>query len=90
MPGDVDDVVGAAHHVDIARLADVAGIAGEVVAGKGGQIRLAEAVCRVPERRRRPRRHRQLDRERAGLPRRRLVAVALQHPHVPARHRTRR
>ena len=37
MAGDIDDVVGAAHHPDIAILVLVAGIGGFVVAGEFGE-----------------------------------------------------
>ncbi len=36
--GDVDDVVGAGHHEDIAVLVDVAGVAGLIVAGILGEV----------------------------------------------------
>ena len=75
MAGDVDDVVGAGHDEDVAVLVDVAGIGGLVVAGKGVEVRLAEALVRVPERRRGAGRHRQLDHERADLARRELVTA---------------
>ena len=39
--GDVDDVVGAAHHVDVAVLVDEAGVRGLVVAGELGEVALA-------------------------------------------------
>ena len=58
MAGDVDDVVGAGHDEDVVVLVDVAGVGGLVVAGKGGEVCLAEALVRVPERRRGARRHR--------------------------------
>src|SRR5699024_3783504 len=46
--GDVDDIVGAPHDVDVAVLVEVAGVAGEVVAVEGGQVRGDEARVIAP------------------------------------------
>src|SRR5262245_23994625 len=54
--GDVDDVVGAAHHVDVAVLVLEAGIGSFVVAGELGQVALAEwgvLLAQPPQPRRR-------------------------------------
>ena len=47
MPGDVDDVVGAAHHPHVAVLVDAAPVAGQVVAGILTEIRLHEPLVRA-------------------------------------------
>ena len=47
--GDVDHVVGAAHHEQIAVLVAVAAVAGEVVAGEGRQIAVDEALIVAPD-----------------------------------------
>ena len=65
VPGDVDDVVGAAHDEQVAVLVDVAAVAGQVVAVERGQVRRDEPVVVVPQRRQRARRQRQLDADRA-------------------------
>ena len=44
MARDVDDVVGAAHDVDVAVVVDEAGVGGLVVAGKLGEVALPEAL----------------------------------------------
>ena len=51
MAGDIDDVVGAAHHEDIAVLVLVAGVGGFVVAGEFGEIGFLEALVLLPQRR---------------------------------------
>src|SRR5688500_18349851 len=86
MAGDVDDVVGTGHDEDVARVVEVAGVRGLVVAGKGGEVRLAEALVRLPERWRRAGRHRQLDHQGADLAGWELAAVTVHHPDVPPRH----
>ena len=48
VPGDVDDVVGAAHHEEVAVLVDVAAVAGEVVAVEGRQVRRRRTARRRP------------------------------------------
>lgn len=48
MAGDIDDVIGAAHHPDIAIGVDHPGIGGVVIAGVVLQIGLAEALGRLP------------------------------------------
>ena len=48
--GDIDDVIGAAHHPDIAILIHHSGIGGVVIAGVVVQIGLAEACGRLPQR----------------------------------------
>ena len=48
MAGDVDDVVGAAHDVEVAVLVPVAGIGGLVVAGKVVEIGAPVALVVVP------------------------------------------
>jgi len=49
--GDVDDVVGASHHEDVAVLVDVAGVGSFVVPGEGREVSVAEAIICVPQRR---------------------------------------
>ena len=86
--GDVDDVVGAAHHIDVAVGIDVAGVGGLVVAGKLGEVALAP--CGRPgchKRRQARRRQRQLDHQRAHRAARQLLAAVVDGAHVVARHR---
>ncbi len=82
--GDVDDVVGAGHDVDVAILVDIAGVGGLVVAGESLEIGREIAVVGVPERGEAARRHRQLGAEGADLAGRQLVAAFIQHAQVPA------
>jgi hypothetical protein len=56
--GDVDDVVGAGHHVDIPVVVDKPGIRRLIVPGKGIQIGGDEFVVGLPQGRQRPRRQR--------------------------------
>ena len=51
MAGDVDDIVGTAHHVDIIVFILEAGVRRLVVAGKLGEIALLEALILLPQRR---------------------------------------
>ena len=90
MSRNVDDVVGAAHHEQVAVVVDVAAVAGEVVAGKRGQVRRHVAVVVTPQRRQGARRQRQLHADRALLVRVALGTVWPQDPHVVTRHRHRR
>ena len=91
--GDIDDVVGAGHHVDIAVLVDEPGVGSLVIAGIGAEIGLHKTPVLPPQRRQCAGRQRQLDRQRADLAGLRFARLAdrvgLQHPHVPARHRLR-
>ena len=68
--GHVDDVVHAAHDVEVAVLVLVAGVAREVVAGMPREVRLLVALVVVPERGQAAGRQRQLDRDAADLARR--------------------
>ncbi len=85
--GDVDDVVGAGHDVDIAVLVHVAGVRGRVVAGKLLQVGRLVALVIVVERRQGSRGQRQLDADGADLAPLHLLAGLVEHPHVPAWHR---
>ena len=67
MAGNVDDVVGTAHDVEIAIGVLEARVGGLVVAGKLGEITLLEALVLLPQRRQAGRRQRQLDHDRAHL-----------------------
>ena len=67
VPGHVDDVVDAAHHVEVAVLVHVAGVAREVVARVLRQVRPHEPVVVVPERRQAAGRQRQRDDDLADL-----------------------
>ena len=82
MAGNVDDVVHAAHDVEVAVVVPVARVAGEVMAGVLREVRRLVARVVVPERGEAPRRHRQADRDRADLPRGHLRVVLAQHAHV--------
>ena len=86
MAGDVDDVVGAAHDVEVAVGVLEAGVGGLVVAGKLGEVAL-EALVLLPQRRQARRRQRQLDHDRAHLVGRHLPALLVDDAHVVARHR---
>ena len=85
--GDVDDVVDAAHDVEVAVRVLVAGVAGQVPAGVAGEIGLAVALVGVPERRQAARRQRQADADRAHLAGRQHLARLVQDLHVVAGHR---
>ena len=61
VPGDVDDVVDAAHHVQVAVGVLVAAIAGQVVAGESGEVALDVTVVVLPQRRHRSGRQGQPD-----------------------------
>ena len=87
--GDVDDVVGAAHHEQVAVLVDVAAVAGEVVAVERRQVRGDVAVVVAPERRQRAGRQRQPEEIAPSVPADRL-AVAVEHLDVIPGHRHRR
>ena len=69
-PGDIDDVVGAAHHVDVAVLILVTGVGRLVVAGKFREITFLEPFVLLPQRRKAGRRQRQLHHDRTDLVRR--------------------
>ena len=47
--GDVDHVVGPAHHEDVAVVVDVAAVPGQVVPGVGTQIAVDEALVVAPD-----------------------------------------
>ena len=49
--GDVDDVVGASHHEDVAVVVDVAGVGRLVVTGEAREVGAEEAIICFPERR---------------------------------------
>ena len=85
MPGDIDDVVGAAHHPDIPRLIHHAGVAGAIPAREVGQIGGAVALLVFPQRRAAARRQRQADRQVAALSRRQQFPVVIQRVQVMAR-----
>ena len=90
MAGHVDDVVDAAHDVEIAVVVLVAGVAGQVEARVARQVRLPVAVVVVPERRQAAGRQRQLHDQGANLPAGHFVAVLAQNPYVVAGHGPRR
>ena len=56
MGGDVDDVVGSGHHVDVAVAVDEPRIGGLIEAGKGAQVGSDEFVVGLPQGRQRTRR----------------------------------
>ena len=87
--GDVDDVVGAAHHEQVAVLVDVAAVAGEVVAVERRQVGRDEALVVAPQRRQRSRRQRQLDADRTLGAGNRLVRRTARAPARPSRARAR-
>ena len=67
MARDVDDVVDAAHHEQVAVVVDVATVPGRVVAREGAHVGLDEAVVRLPESGERPGRQREPHRDGAFL-----------------------
>ena len=87
---DIDDVVGAAHHENIAVLVLVAGIGGFVVAGEFGEIGFLETVVLLPQGRQAGGRHRQLDDDRAHGVRGHGPSCVIDHVDLIARHRHRR
>ena len=90
VPGDVDDVVGAAHDEEIAVVVQVAGVARLVVTGVAIEIRGAKASLVVPQRRQAARRQRQLDDDVAGLASGTRLAGVVDDLHPVARNRHRR
>ena len=88
--GDVDDVVGTGHHVDIPVGVDQPGVAGLIQAREGPQIRSDESLIGLPQGRQRPGRQRQLDRQRADLAggelARRALGLGFEYTDIPARH----
>ncbi len=87
MAGDVDDVVGAAHHPDVALLVDHAGIAGTVPAREIRQIGGVKTLVVLPQGRRAARRQRQPGAEIAGLASREQMPIVIQRLQIVARTR---
>src|SRR5699024_9633139 len=85
--GDVDDIVGAPHDVDVAVLVEVAGVAGEVVAVEGGQVRGDEARVIAPYRCHGSRRQWQPHDDEALLSGGHGCAVRVEDLHLIAGHR---
>ena len=77
--GDVDDVVGARHDVEIAVLVDVSGVGGFVIAGKARQIAFDEALIVAPQRWQAGGRQRQFHADGAQFSGGQLFAVFVQH-----------
>ena len=90
MPGHVDDVVDAAHDVEVAVVVLVAGVTGQVETGVARQVRLPVAVVVVPERRQAAGRQRQFHDQGPDPAGGQFVPVLAEHPHVVARHGPRR
>jgi hypothetical protein len=74
--GDVDDVVGTRHHVDVAVRIEEPVIGGLVIFGEFAEIRLDKAVNGLPQGRQRPGRQQQFDRDGADLAGRELAGLA--------------
>ena len=87
MTGDVNNVVGASHDVEVAVLVSVAGVRGFIIPGKFVQIGFDEPVVSVPQRRQARRRQRQLDADRPDSAVFYPFIVRPQDVHVPARRR---
>jgi hypothetical protein len=81
VPGHVDDVVGAAHHVQVTVVVEAAAVAGQVVTRVGGQVRRDVALVVLPQRRQAPGRQRQPDDDGAVGAGRHVVAGAVDDPH---------
>jgi hypothetical protein len=84
--GDVDEVVGATHDVDVAVLVEVAGIARLVVAGVVGHVAVDEALAVVPQGRKARGRQGQLDADIADLAVGQLLVGIAQDVDGVARH----
>ena len=89
MARDVDDVVGAAHHEQVAVLVQVAAVGGVVVALERLQVAVAEAFLVVPQRGQAPGRQRQLQADVPRLVRGDRRAVLVEHLDLESRHRER-
>ena len=87
MAGDVDDVIGARHDVEVAVLVDHARIAGFVVAGKGVEIAFRKRSSAFHSVGKVPGGKRQFDRDGAQVSVRQRVAAVIQDLHVIAGHR---
>ncbi|EPJ40338.1 hypothetical protein STAFG_2587 [Streptomyces afghaniensis 772] len=85
--GDVDDVVGAAHDEDIAVVVDVSAVAGQVVAGVGGEVGGDVPVVVLPERGQCAGRQREPHDDRAVDACGHRIARSVEDPDVPARQR---
>ena len=86
MAGDVDDVVGTGHHVNVSVLVDVAGVGGFVVAGKVGEVGVHVTLVRVPQGGQGAGRQGQLAADGPDVARLHRLVVVVQHTDVPAGH----
>ena len=80
VPGDVEDVVGTAHDVEVAVLVEVAAVAGQVVAVERRQVRRDVPVVVAPQGRQRAGRHRQPEADRPLDARRRPASPSRRGP----------
>src|SRR5262249_11743661 len=87
MAGDVNDIVGATHDVDVAVFVLEAGIRRLVIPGKLGEITLLEPLVLLPQRRQAARRERQFEDNRADLVRLNRLARIVHDVDLVAGHR---
>ena len=87
MPGNVDDVIGAAHDEEVTLGVLISGVRGVVVAVELVEVARVEALLGVPQRRQAARRQRQLDRDRAHLASLDLLAGLVEDMDIVTRHR---
>src|ERR1043165_2923856 len=87
MPGDVDDVVRAAHDPQIAVFILETSIGGLVVTGVSGEIRVDVGRVVVPERWQTTRRQRRADDDVADMIDTHFHAFIVEYPPVVTRHR---
>src|SRR5690606_42047448 len=85
--GDVDDIVGAAHHEQIAVLVPVAAVPGEVIPREAGHVARLVAGVVVPHRGEAAGGQRQLDADIALLVGPEGGAVVVEDMHIEPRHR---
>ena len=93
MSGDIDDVVGAGHHVDVPVGVDEPGVAGLIETGEGSHIGPHEVVVGLPEGLQGAGRQRQFDRQRTDFARRELSHIRrfrIEHADIPAGYGPRR
>jgi len=86
MPGDIDDIIGAGHHKDVAILINKACIAGFVIAGIAGKVAFDVTLRRVPHRGKNRRRQGQFGANGADGASRYFPTFFIKHHHVPTGH----
>ena len=87
MTGDINNIIGAAHHKNITLVIDKAGIRGFVISREFFQIGCQKTLIIVPQRGKRARRQRQFGHQRTDFAGRQRVAVFIDGLQGPARRR---